>query len=161
MNTLVEGFDCPWGSTFLNISFPVNNKTQTNSNALCIFEADMNFPLSRHRAADSNEYGFSNWGVVKGSGLIIRAVATVGNYDYMFDYVFHMDASLEIIVRASGYLQSSFYYPKQGNFGPRIQKATQGSLHDHVITWKADFDIVGAKNSLQVSNLVAKKQSQP
>ncbi|KAL6160555.1 hypothetical protein ACJQWK_02314 [Exserohilum turcicum] len=161
MNTLVEGFDCPWGSTFLNLSYPITNKTKVNENALCIFETDMNFPLSRHRAAGSTEYGFTNWGTVKGSGLIVRAIATVGNYDYMFDYVFHMDASLEIIVRASGYLQSSFYYPKQGTFGPRIQRATQGSLHDHVITYKADFDIAGTKNSLQVSELKAKKTSQP
>lgn len=121
----------------------------------------MNFPLSRHRYGSSNDYGFSKLGTVKGAQLIVRAIATVGNYDYMFDYGFHLDGSLEISVRASGYLQSSFYYPNQGKWGPRIQQATQGSLHDHIITFKADFDILGTGNSLQVSELKAVEQSQP
>jgi primary-amine oxidase len=161
MGSLVEGFDCPWGSTFWNITYPSSNKTQVNPNAICIFETDMNFPLSRHRTSSSNDYGFRDLGTVKGAGLIVRAIATVGNYDYMFDYSFHMDGSLEVIVRASGYLQSSFYYPAQAKFGPRIQQATQGSLHDHIVTYKADFDILGTANSLQVSELVAVNQSQP
>jgi primary-amine oxidase len=161
MGSLVEGFDCPWGSTFWNITYPSSNKTQVNPNAICIFETDMNFPLSRHRTSSSNDYGFRDLGTVKGAGLIVRAIATVGNYDYMFDYSFHMDGSLEVIVRASGYLQSSFYYPAQAKFGPRIQQATQGSLHDHIVTYKADFDILGTANSLQVTELVAVNQSQP
>jgi primary-amine oxidase len=161
MGSLVEGFDCPWGSTFWNISYPSYNTTRVNTNAICIFEADMNFPLSRHRTSASNDYGFSKFGTIKGAALTVRAIATVGNYDYMFDYAFHMDGSLEVIVRASGYLQSSFYYPDQGKFGPRIQQATQGSLHDHIITYKADFDILGTSNSLQVSELKAVNQSQP
>lgn len=161
MGSLLEGFDCPWGSTFWNISYPSYNTTRTNPNSICIFEADMNFPLSRHRTSASNDYGFSNFGTVKGASLTVRAVATVGNYDYMFDYAFHLDGSLEVIVRASGYLQSSFYYPDQGKFGPRIQQATQGSLHDHIVTYKADFDILGTTNSLQVSELKPVNQSQP
>ncbi|KAJ4292619.1 hypothetical protein N0V90_009282 [Kalmusia sp. IMI 367209] len=159
--TLVEGFDCPWGSTFWNVSYHSSNTTVTNEDAICIFEADMNFPLSRHRSAKTNDYGFVNLGTVKGAALTVRAIATIGNYDYMFDYSFHMDGSLEVIVRASGYLQSSFYYPDQGKWGPRIQQATQGSLHDHIITFKGDFDIINTANSLQVSELKAVNQSQP
>ncbi|KAF2017333.1 primary-amine oxidase [Aaosphaeria arxii CBS 175.79] len=161
MGSLVEGFDCPWGSTFWNITYPSYNTTRVNTNSICIFEADMNFPLSRHRTSSSNKFGFSNFGTVKGAALIVRAIATVGNYDYMFDYSFHMDGSIEVIVRASGYLQSSFYFPEQGKFGPRIQQATQGSLHDHIITYKADFDILDSTNSLQVSELKAVNQTQP
>ena len=160
METLVEGFDCPWGSTFLNISYFTQNQTTVNTNALCIFEQDMGFPTSRHRTAASNKYGFSNLGTVKGSLLILRSIATIGNYDYMFDYGFHIDGSVEVSVRASGYLQSSFYYPKQGNWGPRIQHATQGSLHDHILTFKGDFDIVDTENALQATELKAVKQKQ-
>ncbi|OTA90498.1 hypothetical protein M434DRAFT_390384 [Hypoxylon sp. CO27-5] len=126
------------------------------------YQLDAGFPLSRHRAGDSsNDYGFSNLGVVKASILTLRSIATVGNYDYLFDYAFHVDGSLEITVRASGYLQSSFFYRDQGAWGPRIQEATQGSLHDHVITWKADFDILGIENNLQVTELKVVNTTQP
>ncbi|KAK3317348.1 copper amine oxidase [Cercophora scortea] len=129
--------------------------------ALCIFEADSGYPLARHRTGASNDYGFSRLASVKGSALHTRAVATVGNYDYLFDYAFHVDGSLEITVRASGYLQSSPYYKNQSRFGPRIQQGTQGSYHDHILTFKADFDIVDTQNSLQVTELVTVNQTQP
>jgi len=160
--TLVEGYDCPFGSTFWNVSFYEQDQVITNQDALCIFEHDIGYPVSRHRYGSSaGEYPFSQLGVVKGAGLTIRAIATVGNYDYLFDYTFMLDASLEVVVRASGFLQSSFYYPAQKKFGPRISPATQGSLHDHILTWKADFDIVGTSNSFEVTDLVVVNQSQP
>ncbi|KAI0842626.1 copper amine oxidase [Hypoxylon sp. FL0890] len=159
---LVEGFDCPFGSTFWNVTVHNGNTTTVNPNSICIFESDAGFPLSRHRAGYApNEYGFSNLGVVKASILTLRSIATVGNYDYLFDYAFHVDGSLEITVRASGYLQSSFFYRDQGAWGPRIQEATQGSLHDHVLTWKADFDILGTENNLQVTELKVVNTTQP
>ncbi|RVX72969.1 hypothetical protein B0A52_03322 [Exophiala mesophila] len=139
--TLLEGFDCPYGSTFWNVTFHTGNATTVNQDAICIFEHDTGYPLSRHRYSSS--------------------AATVGNYDYMFDYAFNGDGSIEVIVRASGFLQSSFYYPDQGNFGPRIAPATQGSFHDHILTWKADFDILGVENSFQKTDLVVVNQSQP
>ncbi|KAI1650085.1 amine oxidase catalytic domain-containing protein [Daldinia loculata] len=159
---MVEGFDCPFGSTFWNVTVHNGNTSTVNPNSICIFESDAGFPLSRHREGDvSNDYGFSNLGVVKGSLLTLRSIATVGNYDYLFDYAFHIDGSLEITVRASGYLQSSFFFRDQGAWGPRIQEATQGSLHDHVLTWKADFDILGTENNLQVTELKTVNTTQP
>ncbi|KAI5857297.1 amine oxidase catalytic domain-containing protein [Durotheca rogersii] len=159
---LVEGFDCPFGSTFWDVPIHSGNGTTVNPNAICLFESDAGYPLSRHRAGGgSSAYGFQNLGVVKASLLTVRSIATVGNYDYLFDYAFHVDGSLEITVRASGYLQSSFYYRDQGKWGPRIQEATQGSLHDHVLTWKADFDIIDTANSLQITELRAVNTTQP
>ncbi|KIW99388.1 uncharacterized protein Z518_11376 [Rhinocladiella mackenziei CBS 650.93] len=160
--TLVEGFDCPFGSTFWNTTYHEQNMSITNQDAICIFEQDMGFPLSRHRYGSSEgDYPFSQLGVVKGSELVIRTIATVGNYDYMFSYHFSTDGAVQVEVRASGFLQSSFYYPDQKRFGPRIAPATQGSLHDHILTWKADFDIISTANSFEVSELVVVNQSQP
>jgi primary-amine oxidase len=161
MATLVEGFDCAFGSTMMNVSYHEFNTTTVQQNAICLFEADNNYPLSRHRYGGGNStYPFTQLGTVKGSALTVRAIATIGNYDYMFDYLFHLDASLEVVVRASGYLQSSFYYPDQGAWGPRIQQATQGSLHDHILTYKADFDLLGQNNSFEISELVVKNVTQ-
>ena len=167
--SLLEGFDCPFGSTFWNISFHEGNQTVTHPKAICIFEQDPGYPLSRHRSQErprpssenTEATGFDNLGVVKNAELNFRYIATVGNYDYLFNYAFGLDGSLEVSVRASGYLQGSYYYKDQGNFGPRIQKATQGSIHDHVLTFKADFDILNSTNSLQKTELRAVPQTQP
>ncbi|PKS08571.1 hypothetical protein jhhlp_004957 [Lomentospora prolificans] len=159
--TLVEGFDCPFGATMLPITYFSGNTSVTQPDAICIFEADLGIPISRHRAGGSNDKGFTNLGTVKGTALTVRSIATIGNYDYMFDYQFHLEGSIEVTVRASGYLQSSFYYPDQAKWGARVQVATQGSYHDHVLTYKADFDVAGTENSLQVSELVIVNQTQP
>jgi len=161
VGALVEGFDCPFGSTFLPITYFSGNTSVTQPNAICIFEADLGYPISRHRSGGSNNWGYTNLGTVKGSGLTVRSIATIGNYDYMFSYSFLLEGSLEVSVRASGYLQSSFYYPDQQKWGPRIQQATMGSLHEHVLTYKADFDVAGTENSLEVSKLVVVNQTQP
>jgi primary-amine oxidase len=162
ISPLLEGYDCPYGSSFWNMTWHTGNRTTVSQNAICIFEQDIGHPLSRHRAGGGdNVYGFRNFGSTKGSALVVRSIATVGNYDYMFDYVFNVDASLEVVVRASGYLQSSFYFKDQGAWGPRIQQATQGSLHDHILTWKADFDIVDTENVLEVTELAAINTTQP
>lgn len=160
VGTLVEGFDCPHGSTFLPVTFFSGNRSVTKPRAICIFESDLGFPVARHRAGASNAYGFGNLGSIKGAALTVRSVATIGNYDYIFDYQFHLEGSVEVSVRASGYLQASFYYPDRGAWGPRVRPATQGSLHDHVLTYKADFDVAGRRNSLEVSELVLRNRTQ-
>ncbi|EER45794.1 eukaryotic translation initiation factor 5 [Histoplasma capsulatum H143] len=162
MGVLLEGFDCPYGSTFLNLTYHEGNHTIISPDSICIFETDIGFPVSRHLSrVEESRWGYTSLGVVKGNALVIRAVATVDNYDYMFDYTFHVDGTLGISVRASGYIQSSPYYKSQRQWGPRIQKATQGSLHSHILTWKADFDIVDSSNSFRIDKLVATQQSQP
>ncbi|EPE03997.1 copper amine oxidase [Ophiostoma piceae UAMH 11346] len=163
---MIAGFDCPAGSTFWNASYHQGNTTVVRENAICIFEQDPGHPLSRHRATErdsgATSKSSSHVGVVKDAALHVRFIATVGNYDYIFDYGFGLDGAIEITVRASGYLMSSAYYKDQGQFGPRIQQGTQGSIHDHILTFKADFDIAGeTANSLQRTKLVAVEQEQP
>jgi hypothetical protein len=40
------------------------------------------------------------------TALIVRTTATVYNYDYIYNYVFHMDGAMEVAAAASGYLQA-------------------------------------------------------
>jgi primary-amine oxidase len=79
MYTLIEGFDCSFGATFLNVSFHTGNATTVNPNAVCLFEQDSGYPLSRHFYGGGNSsYAFSKLGVTKGAALITRAIATIG-----------------------------------------------------------------------------------
>lgn len=90
----------------------------------------------------------------------VRWIATVGNYDYLFDYNFFYDGSIEVSVRASGYI-SGAYYAGNGDYGFKIHDYLSGSLHDHVMTFKADLDIYGRKNSVQKIEVVPAKVEYP
>jgi primary-amine oxidase len=46
MGVLVEGFDYPFGATFLNVRYHDGNQTGVNPDTICIFKADSRFPLS-------------------------------------------------------------------------------------------------------------------
>ncbi|EMD62215.1 hypothetical protein COCSADRAFT_183317 [Bipolaris sorokiniana ND90Pr] len=146
MISLVKGYDCPAYSHYLNVSQTTGETTYTQNDGLCMFEIDKGFPIQRHSWA-----GYTT--VTKNIAFNVRAVYTIGNYDYMTTYQFSLDGSIEVAVRASGYISSAFYAQNE-DYGFKIHDSLSGSLHDHVITFKADFDILGEANSLQKAAIV-------
>ncbi|KAJ4002737.1 hypothetical protein NW766_012667 [Fusarium irregulare] len=141
MISLVKGYDCPAYSHYSNVTTTTGETTFTQKDALCMFEIDKGFPIQRHSWAGHTT-------VTKNIAFNVRAIYTIGNYDYMTTYQFHLDGSIEVDVRASGYISSAFYAQNE-DYGFKIHDSLSGSLHDHVITFKADFDILGEKNSFQ------------
>lgn len=145
---LVSGFDCPAYATYLNGSYNAGETSHTHPSSICLFEYDTLYPIQRHLAP-------TYVSVSKNIAFVVRSAATVGNYDYIFDYEFHLDGSIHVSVRASGYIQSSFWTSNMGTEdGFHIQDFLAGSMHDHVLNYKVDFDIAGTKNSLIKSALV-------
>ena len=64
-----------------------------------------------------------------------------------------MDGAIEVSVRASGYIQPG-HAAHNEDYGFKIHDQLSGSMHDHVLTFKADFDILGEKNSVQTVEFV-------
>ena len=145
---LVSGFDCPAYAAYLNTSFYAGETSHTHPNSICLFEFDTAYPIQRHTAAPYVS-------VTKNIMFIVRSVATVGNYDYVFDYEFYLDGSIRTTVRASGYIQSSFWTTNMTNAdGFHIHDHLAGSMHDHVLNFKLDLDVAGTANSVVKSALV-------
>jgi primary-amine oxidase len=65
-----------------------------------------------------------------------------------------------VSARASGYI-SAAYWEGNSDYGFHIHDHLSGSLHDHVLTFKADIDILGAKNSVQKVELVPVSTTYP
>jgi primary-amine oxidase len=121
----------------MNILFPTNNLTRITG----LFEFDEGYPIQRHATTDYVS-------VTRNIAFIARYISSVGNYDYIFDYKFFLDGSIEVSVRASGYILAAFAAHNE-DYGSRIYDNVSGAMHDHVLTYKLDFDIHGEKNSLQ------------
>ncbi|KAK8110994.1 uncharacterized protein PG998_007451 [Apiospora kogelbergensis] len=141
MVSLVNGYDCPAYSTYLNTTYVDGTTRKVRPNGICLFESDPGYPIQRHSGT-----GYTS--ITKNVVFTLRTVTTAGNYDYMTSYDFHLDGAVTIHVRASGFIQSAFYANNE-EYGFKIHDDLSGSMHDHVITFKADFDIMGEKNSLQ------------
>ena len=149
---LVSGFDCPAYATYLNNSYYTGESTHIHPSSICLFEFDTGYPIQRHLTPLYAS-------VTKNIAFIVRSAATVGNYDYMFDYEFYLDGSIHITVRASGYIESSYWVSNQGgDDGFHIHDHLAGSMHDHVINYKLDLDVAGTANSVVRSALVPTTQ---
>ncbi|KAG8928953.1 hypothetical protein FRC02_006181 [Tulasnella sp. 418] len=152
----LSGYDCPHQALKLNATYWTESTYHVIPDAICIFELDLGFPTSRHADTTGNWYG-----ATKGTALHIRTMATVYNYDYMFDYILYLEGTIEIRVAASGYLQATYWDDQQANYGTRIEKTTMGSIHSHVLNYKVDLDIQGTSNSLLKTDLVQEEVTLP
>ena len=150
---LINGFDCPSYSTYLNSSFFVDDTEHTHINSICLFEMDAGYPMARHSQS-------TYVAATKNIFFTVRNVCTVGNYDYQFSYEFYYDGSIHVEVRASGYIQAA-YWAKNEDYGYHIHDALSGSMHDHVLNYKVDFDILGTDNTMEIVENVPVSQVYP
>jgi primary-amine oxidase len=144
LQPLVRGYDCPSHATFLPATWMEGNATKTVADAICLFEFDTGYPIRRHSFWPSAPHT----SVAKNSQPTLRTIATVGNYDFMIEYNFFYDGAIEVSARASGYISAAFW-AQDPVYGFHIHDFLSGSIHDHTLTFKADFDILGTKNSVQ------------
>ncbi|KAL2211275.1 copper amine oxidase [Sarocladium strictum] len=152
---LIPGYDCPYDATYWDSTFTSGLSSHTTNNSICIFETDTGTPITRH--SDSSYIQ-----ATKGSKLIVRQIATVGNYDYLWDYAFYVDGSITVDAHASGYVQANYYRPDdEGKWGPRIQETISGTLHTHVMNFKADFDLVNTANTFMKTDIVVENITMP
>ncbi|GAQ44944.1 actin binding protein [Aspergillus tubingensis] len=143
---LVKGYDCPMYATYLNTSFYESESTHTHVDSLCLFEYDAEYPIQRHTTP-------SYVSSTKNIYLTLRSVSIIGNYDYTISYTFHLDGTIGIEVRASGYIQAA-HSDHNTNYGYQVHSTLSGSMHDHILNFKADFDILGTANSIELTSLV-------
>lgn len=151
---LVNGYDCPSYSSYLNSSFYTGETTRTHLNSICMFEHDPAYPIQRHSTGNYVS-------VTKNIVFTIRNICTVGNYDYMFTYEFYLDGTINVDLRASGYIQSTSA-AKNEEYGYKITPDNlSGSMHDHVLNFKVDLDIKGTNNTLEVTEVVPTTEVYP
>ncbi|KAK4970550.1 hypothetical protein LTR66_011535 [Elasticomyces elasticus] len=140
---LVPGYDCPAYADYLSSTYHWMEQVHALPNSVCIFEYTSDHLLSRH----TSQFAVT---LSRNTYLTVRSVSTVGNYDYTIDYIFYLDGSIEVKVRASGFIFAAFYTnnPKkeEHKYGYRLHDAAGSSMHDHVINFKADLDVSGTAN---------------
>jgi primary-amine oxidase len=70
-----------------------------NSNLACLFERDPETAAWRH-FEDGEIYGRPT------RQLVLRSAATIGNYDYIMDWRFDPDGTIEVAVGATGVIET-------------------------------------------------------
>lgn len=152
------GIDCPAHAQLLDFTYFVDaGEATTATGVACVFEHDSQTPLRRHFDSDFDG-GYNFFGGINLNSLVVRVLLPVYNYDYCIDHVFHVNGAFEVRGTTSGYLQSTFWSEEMAaetsHFGSRIHDFTAGTLHDHFLNFKLDFDIAGLDNKVVKTNIV-------
>ncbi|XP_053309903.1 membrane primary amine oxidase-like [Spea bombifrons] len=142
---LVRGIDCPYVATYVDTYYHLDSDTWVrNKDSICIFEHNSGLPLRRHSSGLGSYY----YGGLANTVLVVRSIATLGNYDYVFDFNFYQNGAIETKVYATGYISSSFYVEGGKDYGNRVGPHTLGTIHTHFINYKIDLDVGGTNNSV-------------
>jgi primary-amine oxidase len=156
-SSLVPGSDCPAGSYFFNDWMAdERGAPQPRSRIACLFERNDGVIAWRHWDFITNQTESR-----PGRELVLRWIATVGNYDYIFDWTFQQDGTIRVAVGATGidetkgevsrhHSGSSGADDAYGNF---IADNLVGVNHDHFFCFKLDVDVDGTRNSFETVGL--------
>lgn len=89
--------------------------------------------------------------------LVVRWISTVGNYDYIFDWVFHdngtigIDAGATGIEAVKGVLSKTMHdatAKEDTRYGTLIDHNIVGTTHQHLYNFRLDLDVDGESNRL-------------
>jgi primary-amine oxidase len=159
ISKLEPGADCPASAAFIDATIPDEaGKAAVKSRAFCVFERATGNPAWRH--AEEIDGTYEGRPEVE---LVVRSIPTVGNYDYVVDWVFTQRGEIRIDVGATGMdavkgvVTQSMTEPgaaAETAAGTLVGPGRVGIWHDHYLSFRLDLDIDGPANSFLRERLV-------
>ncbi|GLB43633.1 putative amine oxidase [Lyophyllum shimeji] len=150
-NELSLGCDCLGQIHYLPGAYVGNNGSAVIiKNVICIHEEDDGV-LWKH--TDYRPNGRSQ--TVRRRRLVVSMVCTLANYEYIWNYYFYQDGSLEFEIRLTGILQ--VYVAREGEpspYGTHVAPGINAQNHQHLFCVRMDPMIDGLHNSVVESDIV-------
>ena len=160
---LVPGADCPKNAIYKTpvMANPAGGADKLDDR-ICLFELPTGNATWRHYDILTGDLNAR-----PNVELVVRFIATVGNYDYVFDWVFDNKGQLTYRLGASGLdavkgVESQSLDDKSADtdteFGPLIAPGLAGIQHDHFFSLRLDVDIDGRANRFVRDKLMVRRQ---
>ncbi len=174
--SLLRGRDCPDHAVYVDTLISGGNgRPRTVQDTICLYERETGDPVWRHYADEQPDSRRSR-------DLVVRTGAVVGNYDYVLDWIFRQDGSIEARVGATGILEvkaanaasatesaaaaratdadgaeAPAAPDREDAYGRFVDRNIVAVNHDHYFSYRLDLDIDGTGNRFVTDRLVARR----
>ena len=149
-----QNTDAPPNATLLDVTFAGDNgKAYVLPRAVGIYERDGGMLWKHYESySKTNESR-------RARQLVIFFIATIGNYDYAINWIFHQDGVLELDAALTGIMLPKGVRDSSAN--GHAAGSTSGHLvapnvvaphHQHFFNFRLDFDVDGPANSVTEMN---------
>lgn len=155
---LVPGGDCPSNAEYFHAVFMDDwGDPYTQERAACLFERYAGDVAWRHSEALTGDTEAR-----RSIELVLRSISAIGNYDYVFDWVFRLDGSIRVNVGATGVplakgvesdTVSQLAAADGTRYGRMVARHTVAVNHDHFFSFRLDLDVDGKSNSFVTDRL--------
>jgi primary-amine oxidase len=159
---LTRGIDCPAHAVFIDATLPDDRgEPVVGRSRICLFERSGGAPLWRH--AETVNGAYAGRPAIE---LVLRSIPSVGNYDYIIDWVLTEAGTLRIEVGATGIDEVKGVAARTMADPSAAQDTAYGTLvtpnltavnHDHFLSFRLDLDIDEPANTLVRQRLVQQR----
>ncbi|XP_013394064.1 amiloride-sensitive amine oxidase [copper-containing] isoform X2 [Lingula anatina] len=157
---LVPGVDCPENAVYFDTwSYFNTHGPKRMKNSYCVFEHNTGIPLRRHHGYNYHDGRYTYYGGMVDYVLVVRFAATVWNYDYIFDYIFHQNGVVECRASATGYVQATHFNTEDARYGHKIAPRVLAGIHTHLFNYKVDVDVLGTANRFYTYDIETESRS--
>ena len=131
--SLKPGVDCPENCTVFDAVFADSEgRPVPVPRAIALYERDGGIAWKHDEEAR------------RARDLVLGFVATVGNYDYGFDWIFHQNGSLEMRVALTGVMAAKAVADGAHDpYSHMVGKNLAAPHHQHFFTFRLDLDVDG------------------
>ena len=149
-SSIEKGIDAPNNAVLLDaVIADYTGQPRVIPNAIAVFERYAG-PEFKHQ--EMNQPNISS----ERRELVVRWISTVGNYDYIFDWVFNNNGIIGINAGATGIeavkgVQAKTMHDatakEDTRYGTLIDHNIVGTTHQHIYNFRLDMDVDGDNNS--------------
>ena len=155
---LLRGLDAPDYAHYMDgLVIHDSGRPKAVSNLIAIFERQSGDPSWRHYSTEMEPESRPK------RDLVIRSAAVLGNYDYIFDWVFQQDGSIKVKIGATGIAEAKTSAQMDAStnngkddgdaYGHFVDPNIVAVNHDHYFSYHIDLDVDGSNNSLMLDRL--------
>jgi primary-amine oxidase len=164
---LARGMDCPDNAVYYDLTVVEGNgRPRDVEDVICVFERYAGDVVWRH--LDQTIEGRPK------RDLVVRFTAVLGNYDYVFDWVFQQDGTIRVAAGATGIAEAKVVAEHSAEdvvaaagtgdggaapngradaYGRFVDRHIVAVNHDHYFNYRLDLDVDGPVNSFERDRL--------